>query len=672
MAILDNAIWLTGAGGTAVSGSTTISENGYSTLVTGTFTANAWDASQGGNTVSEFGAFASSTPITASYDFSTPVENLSFDINHLNDDGGSTYDDQWTIYAYDENGDLIDAATVIAGLTGLVDETVITNPDGSVTIEAAGTTSNDVGVSLAGPISQLDLTFGPGPGGTVTGGSGISDLTFTIPIPDTDGDGITDDIDIDDDGDGILDGEEMQTVTPSTITITFDGDQWATVDNTRWELRDQDGNLIASDSTIDNTTEVTNVSVSGLGDYTFTILDDFGDGLGGTDPASYTIAIDGVVVVDSGPNPNFGSTVTETFTVAETVVEMDTDGDGIADHLDLDADNDGITDNVEAQTTAGYIAPTGVDSDNDGLDDAYDATPTTGGAGSNGLTPVDTDSDGTADYIDTDSDNDGISDTDEAGHGITQAAIDASGDADGDGIADVVDDVVGFDPNDADIDGSGNFTLADTDFDTPGDGSGATPMTADLDFRDAVPCFAGGTLIRTPFGDRSVDTLRPGDLVVTHEGETAAVRWIGTATVPGRDQFAPILFKQGSLTGLNRDLLVSPQHRILLDSFKVELLFGAPQAFAMAKYLVNGTTVVRSAMEMVTYYHIMLDTHAVLISNGAATESFYPGDMSLSAIGSSARNVLFDVFPDLRANTGGYGNTARVCLKEHEAQLLAA
>ncbi len=52
----------------------------------------------------------------------------------------------------------------------------------------------------------------------------------------------------------------------------------------------------------------------------------------------------------------------------------DTDADGLYDHLDIDADNDGLTDNVEAQTTAGYVAPSGSDTDGDGLDNAYDAT----------------------------------------------------------------------------------------------------------------------------------------------------------------------------------------------------------------------------------------------------------------------------------------------------------
>ena len=82
----------------------------------------------------------------------------------------------------------------------------------------------------------------------------------------------------------------------------------------------------------------------------------------------------------------------------------DTDGDGIPDYLDIDSDNDGIPDNVEAQTTHGYISPTGQDDNNNGLDDAYE------NGGSIGLIPVDTDGDGIPDYVDEDSDDDGVPD----------------------------------------------------------------------------------------------------------------------------------------------------------------------------------------------------------------------------------------------------------------------
>ena len=156
MATLDNAVWLTGTGGFAESGSTTINDGSLSTIVTAVFTANAWDASQSGYNISEFGAFGVTSPISAQYSFSEPVENLTFNFNHVNDDGGSTYDDMWTIYAYDENGVLIDSADIIAAISGVQDESVYANPDGSVTIEATGTIANDVTFNYAGYISEIE------------------------------------------------------------------------------------------------------------------------------------------------------------------------------------------------------------------------------------------------------------------------------------------------------------------------------------------------------------------------------------------------------------------------------------------------------------------------------------------------------------------------------------
>ena len=91
---------------------------------------------------------------------------------------------------------------------------------------------------------------------------------------------------------------------------------------------------------------------------------------------------------------------------------VDSDGDGIPDYHDLDSDNDGIPDNIEAQSTSGYTAPSGNDADGDGLDDAYDKD-TSGVPASYGLIPPDTDGDYYADFVDSDSDNDGYSDCEE-------------------------------------------------------------------------------------------------------------------------------------------------------------------------------------------------------------------------------------------------------------------
>jgi len=87
-------------------------------------------------------------------------------------------------------------------------------------------------------------------------------------------------------------------------------------------------------------------------------------------------------------------------------LDIDTDNDGMPDHLDLDSDNDGVFDAIEAQNYGDYRAPSGKDTDGNGLDDAYETTPGSGA----GLTPRDSDADGVADYLDLDSDNDGVLD----------------------------------------------------------------------------------------------------------------------------------------------------------------------------------------------------------------------------------------------------------------------
>ncbi|MBA93152.1 MAG: hypothetical protein CMJ43_20955, partial [Phyllobacteriaceae bacterium] len=175
------------------------------------------------------------------------------------------------------------------------------------------------------------------------------------------------------------------------------------------------------------------------------------------------------------------SVAAPTATGFSVPLAADTDGDGIADYLDLDSDNDGITDNVEAQATAGYTAPSGTDADGNGLDDAYESAP---GAGE-GLTPVDTDGDGRADVIDSDSDGDGMADIAERGDGGPVSVTDST-DTDGDGLLDIFEgaDVNdGFDVNDGNVDGSGNFALEGVPA-LNADGSNAVPLTTDLLFRD--------------------------------------------------------------------------------------------------------------------------------------------------------------------------------------------
>ncbi|MEP2279008.1 Ig-like domain-containing protein [Maribacter sp.] len=82
----------------------------------------------------------------------------------------------------------------------------------------------------------------------------------------------------------------------------------------------------------------------------------------------------------------------------------DSDGDGIPNYLDVDSDNDGVLDNIEAQVSNNIILPSGIDDNANGLDDVYENML------SDGLVSVDTDGDTVPDYLDVDSDNDGIFD----------------------------------------------------------------------------------------------------------------------------------------------------------------------------------------------------------------------------------------------------------------------
>jgi len=209
-----------------------------------------------------------------------------------------------------------------------------------------------------------------------------------------------------------------------------------------------------------------------------------------------------------------------------------------------------------------------------------------------------------------------------------------------------------------------------------GTGSFSGSITMDdgtiLNFTDIenIICFTPGTLIATPRGARDIASLRPGDMVVTRDHGLQPVRWIESRSVPARGRFAPIRITPGVVTGLERDLLVSPQHRMLFQGYRADLLFGESEVLAAARHLVDGLSVTQEESDTVTYVHMMFDQHEIVFAEGAATESFHPGDLSITAISDPAREELFAIFPELRSHLGAYGQTARRCLKRHETELL--
>ncbi len=135
-------------------------------------------------------------------------------------------------------------------------------------------------------------------------------------------------------------------------------------------------------------------------------------------------------------------------------------------------------------------------------------------------------------------------------------------------------------------------------------------------------CFLPGTKIATPNGAVEIQHLAVGDDVLTFEGDTKRVKWVGRqqferASDPGA---SPVKISRHAIDGHapHADLYVSPEHAIYIDGILIP-----------ARNLVNGITIVADAkpeIKTITYYHIELDTHEVILAEGLAVESFLGGN----------------------------------------------
>ncbi|MFX0542878.1 Hint domain-containing protein [Roseovarius sp. S4756] len=194
-----------------------------------------------------------------------------------------------------------------------------------------------------------------------------------------------------------------------------------------------------------------------------------------------------------------------------------------------------------------------------------------------------------------------------------------------------------------------------------------------------VICFTPGTRIDTPDGPRLVEELREGDRVQTKDNGTQAIEWIGSRHMTGARLFAmprlrPIRIRAGALGGTrpDEDLLVSPEHRMLIEGDTARALFNTPEVLISAKDLVNsGSISVDLALREVTYIHLLLPSHQILWANGVETESFHPASTALSTLSEADRLRLLARYPSLECEPHTYGAFARRSLSTPEAAILA-
>jgi hypothetical protein len=196
----------------------------------------------------------------------------------------------------------------------------------------------------------------------------------------------------------------------------------------------------------------------------------------------------------------------------------------------------------------------------------------------------------------------------------------------------------------------------------------------------APPCFTPGTKIATPTGLARIEDLKVGDLVHTLDHGAQPLIWVGQVMVSSlrmalRPAFRPVRIAKGALgQGMPvRDMMVSPQHRILVQGPQAELLFGAPQVLAAAIHLINGTTITRAwDVDTTTYFHLQCAQHEILVSDGLPSESFNPGPASLFALQDSACAELRALFPDRDLNHAAPLTSARPLINRAEAALWSA
>lgn len=176
------------------------------------------------------------------------------------------------------------------------------------------------------------------------------------------------------------------------------------------------------------------------------------------------------------------------------------------------------------------------------------------------------------------------------------------------------------------------------------------------DRQDSMPlCFSQGTLISCPDIDRAIEDLAVGDLVSTRDHGPVAIRWIGRrkygrSELNSNAKLLPVRILAGALGdgSPRRDLLVSRQHRILVQSKIAMRMFGEPEVLIPAIKLIEVPGIfIDEAIKVVEYFHLLFDQHEVVYAEGISAESLFTGPEALKSVSSEAQKEILTIFPEL-------------------------
>jgi hypothetical protein len=185
-----------------------------------------------------------------------------------------------------------------------------------------------------------------------------------------------------------------------------------------------------------------------------------------------------------------------------------------------------------------------------------------------------------------------------------------------------------------------------------------------------VPCFAAGTTLLTPNGEVAVEFLKIGDLLETADAGAKPIVWLGSTRIvfdASNEEQKPVRVAAHSFGNdlPKRDLVLSPQHKILLDSIDCEGILAPAKGLTTQ----HGVRIMRGIKE-VEYYHVLTPTHSILFSNGLATESFYPGKTAMMMLKPEQRNAIESAVSSLKIDLSLYCARVRECITKRQAEEL--
>jgi Ca2+-binding RTX toxin-like protein len=572
-------------------------------------------------------------------------DEFGADVGFVTEQGVVTFNDGSTLqFSNIENVVDLELDGYVEGTTGddVIDETYTGDP------EDDRVDNNDA--VLDGEASQDDIILAGGGNDTVTGGAGDDEIYGDTGAIASNPDGS---------GGSNADGDpwrfEYYDLDPTGNPLTLaqagftdnggrDNTNTLTSSGTSSSITPTDYDT-ADDYALKFTTELT---VTTGGDYTFTTTSDDGSKL----------FVNGIEVVD---NDGHHAAVTESGTITLPpgqhtieIVYYENNGGNVLSSTISGPDTSDVA--VDLESYPALVDPElNSNSGNDSLD---------GGAGD--------------DIIYGEGGDDTLiggegSDTLEGGDDADRIII---------GSGDVVDGGEG---------GNDNDTLVITDAGATVDYDTGNPENGTVTFSDGstatftnienvvIPCFTPGSLVATPNGSKLVEDIQIGDLVETRDSGPQTVRWVGQKTLSVDDlarapHLCPILLQKDSIAPSvpDRDMTVSPQHRMLIENSATQLWLGEDEVLVKAKDMVRKPGIDQITPEdSVTYIHIMFDQHEILLVDNAWTESFQPGDVVLGHDQDGDFAELLELFPDLATSQGRKCyKAARPSAKAFEAQII--